>query len=336
MELQINILSDFVKNATILFNKGLDSVPQFARKSGLFREIPVPKNTGNTREFTEIDLEEYASRKGEDDQAERAKVQQGYSKTGTLYRIAKDIGISYEMRSQGKYLEIQQKLTNLGKLPANRMDLDLTHRLTFGTATSYTDQDGVSISISVGDTLSLFNTSHTVKGASTTFRNILANNPKVSRGALEAMEQMRVENAINQYGQKMTIKDDIIWCGDNPNTINTINELIKSTSNPTQNNPNVANSYNGKYKLAVLPRLATDKDGNVDTTKRDYWGLASSNMTTAYLGVSEEPRLKTPPVEGKNNEEFSTDSFNFGTRAGYMVVIVSANWILTSKGNGDA
>jgi len=59
-------------------------------------------------------------------------------------------------------------------------------------------------------------------------------------------------------------------------------------------------------------------------------------MSTAYLGVHEEARLKTPPAEGKSNEEFSTDDWTFGTRGGYMIVIVSASWISFSSGDGAA
>lgn len=336
MELNINSLPDFVRNAEILWLKGKDSVPQVMRTSGLVKEIPIPQLTGNTREFTEIDLEEYASRKGESNQASRAKVQQGYSKTGALYRIAKDIGISYEMRSQGKYFEIKEKLTRLGKLAPNRIDLDLAHRFTFGTATSYTDQDGVSIDTTVGDTKALFATDHTLRGSSTTFRNRLANNPQLSRGALEAMEKMRVENSYNQHGQKMSMGDDILWTTDDPNTVNTAKELLRSTSNPTQNNSGVVNVYQNKYRLVVLPRVATDKDGNPDTTKAKYWGVASSEYSTLYLGMHEEPHMKAPPAAGSNAEEFSTDDWNFGVRAGYMVVTVSASWGGFSSGDATA
>lgn len=335
-ELNINSLSDFVLNAEILWNKGQDSVMEIARRSGIFKEIPIAMNTGNTRKFSEIDLEEYANRKGEDDQAARAKVQQGYSKEGTLYRVAKDIGISYEMRTQGKYLEIQQKLTNLGKQGRKRLDLDLTHRLTFGTATSYTDMDGETIDTSVGDTKALFATDHTLRASSTTFRNRLANNPQFSRGALEAMEKMRVENTYNQFGEKMTIRDDILWTSDDPNTVNTVAEVLKSMSNPTQNNSGVINTYQGRYRHVILTRLATDANGGIDSTKAKYWGTCSSDMSTAYLGVHEEPHIKMPPTDGKSNEEFSTDSWDFGTRGGWMIVVVSAAWIGFSSGDGTA
>lgn len=333
MELNINSLSDFVLNAKILWQRGNDSVPQFARKSGLFKEVLIPKNSGNTRKFSEIDLEEYAGRKTESDQADRAKIQQGFTKEGTLYRVAKDIGISYEMRTQGKYPEIIGKLTNLGILAVNRLDLDLTHRLTFFTDTAYTDRDGVSVDISLGDTLALGSTVHTLKGSSTTFRNILANNPQFSRGALESMELMRRENTFNQFGEKMSIRDDILWCGDDPNTNNTIDEVLRSTTNPTQNNPGVINTYSGRYRKVVLPRLATTAIGGIDTNKRKYWGVASSVMSSAYVGVHEEARMKLPT--SKNPEDSATDDWEFGTRMGYMIVVVSAGFIGFSKGDAS-
>lgn len=334
-ELNIQSLSDFVLNATILWNRGLNSVPQLARRSGLVKELPIAMNTGNTRKFSEIDLEEYAKKKGESDQSQRARVQQGYTKEGTLYRVSLNIGISYEMRTQGKYLDIQQKLTNLGAVAPNRLDLDLTHRLTFGDETSYEDMDGDTVDVSVGDTHALFYTAHTLKGSSTTFRNILENNPQFSRGALEAMEQMRVENTFNQFGEKMTIPDDVIWCGDDPNTNNAIDEVLRSTARNDQNNAGVTNVYSGKYTKKVFPRLATDKDGAVDTTKRKRWGVASTMMSTFYLGVHEEAHMTTPPANGNNGEDPNTDDWNFGTRMGYMIVIPSATWIGCSKGDGS-
>lgn len=335
MELNIQSLADFVSQADILWTKGLLSVPQIARNSGLVKEVPIPMMTGNTRTFSEIDLEEYASKKGESAQSARARVQQGYSKTGTLYRVSKDIGITYEMRTQGKYMEITNKLTNLGKLAPNRLDLDLTHRLGFGSATSMTDMDGDTVDLTVGDTLALFSTVHTLRGSGTTFRNILSTNPQFSPGALEAMETMRKQNTYNQFGEKMVINDDILWSADDPNTVRAIQETLRSSSNNTQNNPNVINTKQGKYRHVILPRLDTTALGANDSTKSKRWGVASSEMSTFYLGMHEEPHSKLPPVAGSNAEEFSTDDWNFGTRAGWMIVIVSAAWLGVSYGDGS-
>lgn len=326
-------LSDFVKNAEILWEKGREEFTPEIRGSGMVKEVRVPMNSGNTREFSEIDLEQYASVKPEGDQAAFAKVQQGYSKTGTLYRISFAENITYEMRTQGKYPEITAKLTNLVPTVQARMELDLQHRVTFATATSYTDKDGRTIDTALGDTKALAATDHTVRASASTFRNRLANNPQLSRGSLEAMEKMRVENHINQFGQKVPCADDIIWTTDDPNTINTARELLQATAaTDTGFNAGVPNVYKGKYRHVKLSRVATDKDGNVDSTKAKYWGLASSRYSSFYLGVHEEPHAIVPSAK----DDALTDDWTFRAAAGYMIVIVSGAWFSLSTGDGTA
>jgi hypothetical protein len=335
MELNKVTLSDFTKLADVIWKKANASVMQTMRESGLFQVMPIPEGTGDTREFSEIDLEQYASRKGESDQAERARVQQGYSKTMTQYRVAKDIGISYEMRTMNKYPEVVRRLTNLGSLVPNRMDLDLSHRITFATATSYTDKDGVTVATTVGDGFQLAYTAHTLAGSSTTFRNILAGNPRLSKGALEGMERLVSENSYNHLGEKMSETFDILWTTDDPNTVNTAREYLQSTAAPDGGNSGVKNVYAAKYRHVILPRVATDKDGATDTTKRYYWGLASSMASSAYLGIWEEAHLKTP-ANLNAGEDFNTDDWEFGVRGGYGIVICGASWFKFSAGTGEA
>jgi len=335
MELNTVTLSDFVKNAQIIFLRAMDTVAMNARSSGLFLVESVPQNTGNTRDYTEIDLENYAKAKREGAQSERARVQQGYTKIARLKRIALDIGITYEMRTQNKYQEVVSRLTNLGQLAAHRIELDLTHRITFGQSLSYQDMDGDTIDISTGDNLPLFNAAHTVRGSSTTYRNQLAGNPAFSRVALEGMETLIVEDTINQFGEKMAMPFDVIYTTDDPNTVNTVRTELNSTATTiVDQNSGVVNVNQTKYRHVMLPLLATDAFGNTDGTKAGYWGLASTMATNAHLGMHEEPRLKTPPTEGNNAEEFSTDDWNFGTRAGYFICIVTGTWIKFSEGDG--
>jgi len=337
MELNTASLSDFVKLADVLWVKGLNSVTQSMRGSGLVKEEPIPQNSGNTREFSEIDGQEYAKRKSESDQSERAKVQQGYSKTMKKYRVALDIGISYEMRTENKYSMVTSKLTNLGRQVANRMDLDLSHRIAFATSTTYTDMDGVVVDISTGETVTtaLVDPTHDLRGSTTTYRNQLANNPKLSKGALEGMERLIVEETYNQFGEKMSIPFDILFTTDDPNTVNTAKEYLQSTSDITGSNAGVTNVYASKYRHVILPRVATDKDGAPDTAKRYYWGLASSAYSTLYLGIWEAPRLKMPSALNAG-EDFNTDDWEFGARGGYGLVTVSGSWIKMSLGDGSA
>ena len=69
MELNTINLNDFVKLATVIWIKGFESVTPAMVQSGLVKILPISENTGNTREFSEIDTNEYLSYKGEGDQA---------------------------------------------------------------------------------------------------------------------------------------------------------------------------------------------------------------------------------------------------------------------------
>ena len=335
MELNSLSLGVFTRLAGVIFAKGKEAVERNARNSGLFVEEAIPENSGETRDYTEIDLELYADNKSQGSQAARARVQLGYNKVVTVKRIAKDIGITYEMRRFNKYPEVIRQLTNLGSLPEERLELDLSHRIGFGTATSYTDKNGTAVDISVGDTLALFSTVHTLTGSSLTYRNRLAGNPILSKGALEGMERLVVEETLNNLGEKITAKFDILWTTDDPNTVNTAMEYLKSVAAPDFANSGVTNVYQAKYKLVKLPLVATTAAGAVDATKRRYWGLASSSISDAHLGVWETSHLKTPS-DLNAGEEFSTDDWNFGVRAGYGIGIVTGRWIRFSSGDATA
>jgi len=337
MELNSISLNDFVKLATVIWEDAYESVPQTMRNSGIVKSMAIPANTGSTREFSQIDSNEYLAWKGEGDQAARGKVQQGYSKTMTMYRVGENIGITYEMRTQNKAPEVVARLENAGRKGANRIDLDLTHRLTFGTATSYTDMDGRTISTVTGEstTQQLFDTDHPLAGSSTTYRNRLANNPALSKGAIEGMERLITENTYNQFGEKVTATFDVIFTSDDPNTVNTAREYLRSTASPDATHAGVVNVYAGKYRHVILPRLATTAVGAPDSTKRGYWGLVSSSMSTFHLGVWEEPHL-IAPTPGSNAEDVQTDDWEFRSRAGYGIAIVDSPWIKFSSGDGTA
>jgi len=334
-ELSTVSFGDFVKLATVIWFKGVQSVKNYMIDSGMVKVMRIPENTGNTREFSEIETNEYLTYKAEGDQAARGQIQQGYSKTMTKYRVAENIGITYEMRKENKYPQVVNALLSGGKKGWKTIDLDLSHRLGFGTATSYTDRDGRTIDISTGDGYALFYSAHTLKGSSTTYRNRLANNPKLSKGALESMERLVTEETYNHLGEKMTVNFDILWTTDDPNTVNTAREYLKSTASPEAGHAGVVNVYNGKYKHVILPRVATTAAGAPDSDKRYYWGIASSEASCFYLGLWEEPHLISPTA-GSNAEDIQTDDWEFRTRAGYGIVIPGARWIKFSSGDGTA
>lgn len=323
-------LSDMTKLADVIWLENLESLDATAaRRSGLFKEDPIPNHTGDTKEYSEIDIDEYAKNVDEGDQASNAKVQQGYSKTLTIVERGYDAEITKRMRMLNKYPQVIARLTSLSKTTVNRLDLDLTHRLTFGTSTSYTDMDGRSVDVSTGDSLALFYSAHTLKGTSSTYRNRLSGDPQFSKGALEAIEKLATEQTLNQFGEKMTCNFDIVWSGDDPNTVNTIRETLQSTAETAAPNAGVVNVYKAKYRHVIFPRLATTATGTTDTTKVKWWGIASSSASSAYLAMVQEPTMNAPAI-ASNAEEVSSKTWTYTARIMYGICIVSASWIKAS------
>ena len=305
-------------------------LPLEARNSGLFNVTPIPLNTGNTREFSDsIDTGQYARRKSEGEQAARARVKQGYKKIMYYGRVGLDLVITHEAMTLNKYPEIVRSLTSLGMHVANRMELDLQHRIGFGTATSMTNMDGETVDLTLGDNLQLFYSAHTLTGSSVTYRNRLSGDPQFSRGALEGMERLINEETLNNFGEKVVGANfDILWYADDPTQENAILEFLKSTSSvEAGTNSGVINVYSKKYRPVKLSRIATDKDGLPDSTKRKYWGLASSILSQAHLGIWEEGYLLTPPTDSNNGTDRSTEDAMFGTRGAYGICITSGAWI---------
>lgn len=335
MELNSISLSVFTRLAGVIFAKALDMVEKNARSSGLFVVEDIPDNSGETRDYTEIDLELYADNKPQGNQAGRARVQLGYNKLVSVKRVAKDIGITYEMRRFNKYPDVVRRLTNLAQMPINRMELDLSHRFGFGLSTSYTDKNGATVDVTVGDALALFSTAHLLTGSSTTYRNRLAGNPILSKGALEGIERLVTEETLNNFAEKITVPFDILWTTDDPATVNTALEYLTSVAAPDFANSGVTNVYKAKYKHVKLPLVPTTAAGATDATKRRYWGIASSMISDAHLGIWESPHLKAP-ADLNAGEDFSTDNWEFGVRSGFGIGIVTGRWCKFSSGDQSA
>ena len=319
--------NDFVKNAQVLWRRGYDRVPLRAKElyDVTFKQV-------KTSDYSALDGFTFAKEVAEGDDFSQETPTQGYSKTMTKYRVARMAIITYEMRLYDRYREMNKKLQDLGEAVSQRMELDLTHRLTFGTATTYTNQDGRSVTISTGDTLSLFNTAHTVNGSSTTFRNRVANNPIFSRSGLEAAELLFATQMIDHAGNKNVVMPDTVVSTDDPSTVNTILEFLNSTASPTVSNSGVTNVYKGKYRHIVLPYLATTATGARDSAKEKYWMLASVAHTDAVCEVSENPHLVAPSPKS-NAEDFDNDDWKFKASASYGIEIVDPRWIVLSLGD---
>lgn len=314
--------NDFVKNATVKWREGYDRVDASVKQL-----YDISDTSFQTSEHSQIDGYGYARRKTEGGPNAKGQLRQGYSANISQTVISLEDSITWEMRKFDRYREINKKLMAMGEAAAQRMILDLTHQLTFGDATSYTNMDGETISTATGDGLPLFSASHTITGSASTYSNLVSGGPTFSKSALEAAELL-FTRMINMNGVKIMVKPDTIITSDDPATVNVVREFLNSTGYP-DSAENGVNVYKGKYKHVILPLLATDNTGAYDSTKTKRWGLASLNHTDAICEVAEQPHL-VMPKPFSNLEDEGTRDWAFQTYACYDYVVLDPKWIVFS------
>jgi len=331
MELNTVALSDFTSLVRLEWQEGPNMVGEAAKQ--LFISEDLASFTGNTRRYTEIDTETFAAVKEEGVDSSVASVQQGYTIDMTMRRFSMEITITWEMRRLNRYPDVTARLTSLSHFCPQRLELDLTHRLTFATSTSYTDRDGYTVNTVVGDTLALISASHTLRGTSTTYSNVITGTPQFSRGGIEMAEAQANTQILTQFGERRVMNFNTIVTSDDPNTVNNVKQFLQSTADVDQNNSGVVNVYKGKYQHVVLPYLATTASGAYDSTKAKWWFLVAANQGVrgwqAYLGIWEQPNLKTP-APANNGEDVHNDNWTYGARCAYGIVTVTGRGILGS------
>jgi hypothetical protein len=334
--LALTDFNDFADLISRQYTDDLESIKSSMEESGMVKTTVVPRGSGETRRHKEHPHKnQYASYKAEGAQSVAINNQVGYYKDTFSKTFSSQITITLEMRELGKDQDIIRSMTDLTSLAPNRIDLDLSLRLSFMTATSYTDRDGQTVDTSIGDGYALAYTAHTLTGSATTARNRLAGNPQLSRGAIENMEYLGVTEMFNNLGEQIMMEYDVLWTTDNPNTVNTAREILQSTAEISAPNAGVINVYKAKYRHVVLPRSYMNAAGVKQSSKAKYWGLASTRSSSFFRDVYIQPFL-TMPREGSNGEDINTLDWTFTTTYADSNAIVDYRWFLASSGDAAA
>lgn len=307
-------------------------VPYKARQ--LFISDTIPVGSGNSKNYTEYDVETYARNKPEGQAAQKAKIGIGYQIVMTKKRIAMEVDITYEMRTENRYREVGNRITSLSSFCPQRLELDLSHVFSFCNAVSYVDMDGDLVDNTVADGLSITNTAHTLKFSPITYSTRVPADPIFSQGGLEGAESLTVSDILSNFGERRVMSFNTIISTDDPNTCNAIRRLFGSDADVQTSNSGIMNVYKGKYAHVELPYLATTVTGARDATKRKWWGLACIGQGEmgwqAYYGEWEAAHLNDMPKSGNNAEDCHTDTWTFGTRAGYGIRPVSPRGLVMS------
>lgn len=321
--------ADFNDNLEIKWRKVYDAYPK--RAGALYEERSTDVDTGAVSSLDSVSV---AKKKREGADFSFLNLTQNYRKSWSTYEVGGEIKITWNMRKYAKYNEIDRALSGMAESTARRMEMDKTHRFTFYSATSYTDMDGDSVTTTVGDGKALGATDHTMPGTATTFRNIVANNPVLSKGGLEAAEKLFATQMIDTNGQLVFYEPDTLITTNDPTVVNTARQYLGSYADPEAAHEGVTNPYQGKYRHIVLPFLSTTAAGAYDSTKANLWFLANLSRKDALCFVGQAPML-IPPTEN-DGKEFETMDWKYATFASYALVISDARWIVASLGDGSA
>lgn len=301
--------------------------------SQLFISEDLTGHSSDQKRYDELDTETFAKLKRQGENAAKVRAGIGYSKTMTTKRVAAEIDITWEMRRYGNEHRLKSELYSLNNFVIQRTELDLSHRLTFANATSYTDMDGETVDVTMGDTLAAASTVHTLKHVSTTYSNRVAGDPAFSQGGLELAESLFVSDILSNFGERRIIEPNTIISTDDPATCRAIRQVLESTSDVDAAHAGVINTYKMKYKHIQLPYLATTATGGRDATKKRWWALASIGngiqSWQAYYGIFEQANMKAPS-SGSNLEDGHNDNWTYGTRGSYGICVVSGRGIVFS------
>lgn len=294
-----------------------------------------PMYSGTSTIFAErIITSQYANQVPEGEPADTYPAQTGYEKAAYIEYYKKNISITRTMRVAGKENEIQDNIRSLIEAPTDRLELDLAHRFANAWSTSYTNKDGISVDVSMGDGLAMISASHTLTGVATTFSTQLTGNAAFSKSAMELGQQIGQRNTYNNLGENVEFKATHVVTTDDAVTVNQVKELLNATANPTSDNANTYNVYKNAVQHVIVPRIATDANGQRSTSKEKYWFLVDSNLSSFYLTILEQPYLRTPS-NVSTAVDFLTENLNFLSGVSYGIAVVSARGIVGSKGDAS-
>lgn len=300
----------------------------------LFQVMNVGETAEVIKRLDEQDMSQYAHDKPEGVDATRLTFGTAYFKEVLAFRYGAQLQVSYEMRVSKRF-ELSQAIRRfLNSLPARR-ELDRQHYLTFSNVTSYVNMDGRVVDTTAGDGLAYLSATHPLAFSTTTWSNIVPANPVLSVTSLEAAEKLGVTDILDNFGLPVMMDfTHLIVNKQDPNTVRTAMEILRSTTLVTQSNPNVVNTFQSKYELMVLSRVATDANGATDSTKSKWWFLSAlkgSNRLQSYEVVWEAPHMNPQPAGSNNGIDVYNDDWTFGARSRYGHAFVSARGLIGSQ-----
>lgn len=326
-EISLSDLTDLVRrNWTVM----KDALPR--RAKSLYNTEFIGAGQGSSKRIEEFDGQTFASSKAEGTNSAKASVGSGYSVDMVARTFSKEIEITLEMRNDNRYAQIGQLITDLSTFCENRQDLDLTHRITFAPSSSYTDMDGISVTITVGDSNPLAYATHALAFSPTTYNNIVTGSPAFSQASYESALLIGSTQTYNNFGEQRMLDWNTIVTGTDPGTVRTVQQMLNSMADIDAVQAGIVNVYKNNKRHIELPYLASTASGAYDSTKRRWWALIAVGVNgwQAYVGDWISPTLKTP-APGNNGEDVHNYNWTYSSYCRYGIAIVSGKGFILSN-----
>lgn len=306
-----------------------NALPHRARQ--LFNPETIGAGQGSSKRIEEFDGQTFASYKAEGANSAKASVGSGYAVDMVARTFSKEIEITLEMRNDNRYAAIGSLITDLSSFCSNRQDLDLTHRLTFASSSTYTDMDGETVTVTMGDGNPLAYATHALAFSATTYNNIVTGNPAFSQGSYESALLIGTTQTYNNFGDQRQLDWTTIFCGQDPGTMRSIQQMLNSMADIDAVQAGIVNVYKNNMRLVVLPYLASTAAGAYDSTKRRWWGIVATGLKgwQSYVGDWISPTLKTPSP-GNNGEDIHNYNWTYSAYCRYGIAVLSGKGLVIS------
>ncbi len=308
---------------------------QGAKKdAGAIRKVFHPDSqTWDTKykRIQEFDRERLAEQKLEGQASAQRGVAEGYNKQLTRKTISITRKVSGEEFLALKAHKLAENVTGVAEDIIDKIELDMRNFIGIGTSSSYTDNGGFTVDTTVGDGLSLFNSTHTLKNSTVTYSNILSGAPAFSESAMESAEDYFAYNITDNYGKRQTIKPNTIITADKATMKNRVIRLLKSISpekieGTANSNANVKNTYGDKYQHLVVEFDVTALD-ITDSSKSFNWYLASLGGSPRKSFQAYYIKWLSPMVAPAEHDQDKW-TMSFTARSAYAIGAVTGKGIL--------
>lgn len=238
----------------------------------------------------EMDRERLAEGKVQGKGSAQRGIAEGYSKEISARTISITRIVSGEAFKTLTAHGLAKMAISTGEDVIDKIELDMKNFLGYGESTSYVDNGGFVIDTTVGDTLPLFHTGHTLKNSPTTYSNILSGAPSLTEDAIPGALDYFNYNVMDNYGKRTKMKPNVIVTTSKAIMKKRVERLFGSISpEKIEGNAN-ANSGVKNTNKNLLRHLIVDFDVNaldeVDASKSFYWmvGAVGGNEETSFQG----------------------------------------------------